>query len=360
MKQTGLYSEHVSLGARIVDFAGYAMPVQYAGVMAEHQCVRERVGVFDVSHMGWLSLRGPKIAELINPLFTKDVAPLKNGRALYTLMCNKDGGTIDDLILYKESDELIHMVLNASNKDKDLEHISRYLAAETGVQITPHFDQVAILAIQGPRALELLKDLGCPLEYQFMNFGRWEVLGKSTYLAFTGYTGEVGAEWIIPAEIAGELWAQILGAGAKYGIAPCGLAARDTLRTEMGYSLYGHELTEEISPVTAGLNWAISWDKADFVGKAALLYEKTAPSRKLISLKADSKRAARPGAKVHDSSGHECGFIASGTFSPSLGYSIAMAVVSAGSDGPYYVPFREDKLLFEITKRPFYTKTSKS
>jgi aminomethyltransferase len=271
-------------------------------------------------------------------------------------MCNKDGGTIDDLILYKESDDLIHMVLNASNKEKDLAHIQKYLETETGVQVTPRFDEVSIFAIQGPKTLELLKDLGNTLEYKFMNFGKWEILGKLTYLAFTGYTGEVGAEWIVPNEIAKELWAQILKAGEKYGIAPCGLAARDTLRTEMGYSLYGHELTEEISPVTAGLNWAISWDKPDFVGKAALLYEKTAPLRKLISLKADTKRAARPDSKVVDSTGQEVGFVTSGTFSPSLGYAIAMAIVATDSDGPYYVPFREDKLLFEITRRPFYSK----
>lgn len=357
MKQTALHSEHVKAGARIVDFAGYAMPVQYAGVIAEHQAVRDHVGIFDVSHMGWLTLKGPQITGKVNALFTKDLAVMRDGQALYSLMCNKEGGSIDDLILYRESADTLHIVLNASNKEKDLSHIQAYLQADREVQIQPHFDEVSIFAIQGPRALELLRALGNTQEYKFMTFGKWSVLGHDTYLAFTGYTGEQGAEWIVPNAIAQEVWALVMAQGAKFGITACGLAARDTLRTEMGYSLYGHELTEDISPVAAGLSWAISWNKPDFVGKDALVVEKAAPTRKLVSLKADSKRAARPGAKVLDSQGRERGFVTSGTFSPSLGYSIALALVEADSDGPYYVPFREDKLLFEITKRPFYTKS---
>jgi aminomethyltransferase len=359
MKQTKLYEEHLSAGARMVDFASYLMPVQYSGVIAEHQAVRERVGIFDVSHMGWLTIAGPDVANKVNPLFTKDLAKLNNGSALYSLMCNKEGGTIDDLILYKENEDTLHMVLNASNKAKDLNHIQRYLETESSLKIKPQFDEVSIIAVQGPRSLDLLKELGCPLDYKFMTFGKWQILNHATHLAFTGYTGEVGAEWIIPNAIAKEIWSKLLEVGKSYGISPCGLAARDTLRTEMGYSLYGHELTEEISPLSAGLNWAISWDKPDFVGKAALLLEKSEPTKKLVALKSDTKRAARPGAKVVDSLGQEVGSVTSGTFSPTLGYSIAMAIVPKSSDGPYYVPFREDKLLFEITRRPFYTKTNK-
>lgn len=360
MKKTCLYDEHLAAGARMVDFAGYAMPVQYTGVIAEHQKVREHVGIFDVSHMGWLSVTGKNVIERLNPLFTKDLNLLKTDGALYTLMCNQDGGTIDDLIIYKESDDIIHMVLNASNKEKDFTHMQRYLDSETEISLEPRFDDVSILAVQGPKSIDLLKELGCPIEYKFMRFGKWNLLGASAWIAFTGYTGEIGAELIVPNAIAKALWSQLLLVGKKYGIAPCGLAARDTLRTEMGYSLYGHELGEDISPVTAGLNWAISWDKPDFVGKAALLFEKTAPQRKLVCLKADSKRAARPGSPVVDSLGQALGVVTSGTFSPSLGYSIALAMVDAKSDGPYYVPFREDKLLFEITRRPFYTKATKS
>lgn len=361
MKKTELYDEHVAAGARIVDFAGYAMPVQYQGVIAEHQAVRNQVGVFDVSHMGWLTIEGRDVASNINDLFTKDLTPLTSHQALYSLLCNEEGGTIDDLILYKESNEKFHMVLNASNKEKDLAHIQKHLKLKnSNLVITPHFDEVSIFAVQGPRALDLFKKLGCALNYQFMSFGNWSIFGHQTYLAFTGYTGEIGAEWIVPNAIAKKVWAELLRVGQEFGLVPCGLAARDTLRTEMGYSLYGHELNEDISPLTAGLSWAISWNKVDFVGKTALLNEKASPTRKLVSLKSSSKRAARPGAKLHDSSGRECGFVTSGTFSPSLGYSIAMAIVDRVSDGPYYVPFREDKLLFEITKRPFYTKNTKS
>lgn len=358
MKKTALYKKHVESGAKIVDFAGYAMPVQYAGVIAEHETVRNKVGLFDVSHMGWLSIKGEDVCSKLNPLFTKDLLLMKDGQALYSVMCNMNGGSIDDLILYRESSSTLHMVLNASNKEKDFSHICKYLENDKSLVIEPHFDEVSIFAVQGPKSLELLKTLGFDFDYKFMSFRNWTIKGHATVVAFTGYTGETGFEWIVPNAFAEDAWSLLLESGKPFGISPCGLAARDTLRTEMGYSLYGHELTEEISPFAAGLSWAISWNKPDFVGKDALVVEKSCPTKKLICLKADTRRAARPGAKIIDSVGRELGFVTSGTFSPSLGYSIAMALVDHGSDGPYYVPFREDKVLFEITRRPFYTKNT--
>jgi len=353
MKSTPLLETHKKLGARIVDFAGYAMPVQYKGVITEHECVRQNVGVFDVSHMGWISFEAPDLSTKLNHIFTKDLKKIKPGRAQYNLMCLENGGTIDDLILYKESEEKIFAVFNASNKEKDLDHIKTQLKDE--IQITPHFDSHCILAIQGPKSLELLKSLGFDQEYKFMSFHKWNYKGHLSHLAFTGYTGEQGAEWILPNEVACDAWDELLKTGESFGLQPCGLAARDTLRTEMGYSLYGHELTDEINPISAGLSWAVSFDKDNFIGKDALITEKANPTRKLICLSADTKRGPRPGTNVLNSANKVIGHVSSGTYSPSLGHAVAMALVKAESTAPYSLEFRSGAMPFELAKRPFYT-----
>lgn len=358
LKKTSLWDEHVALKARMVPFAGYHMPVQYQGVIPEHEATRQHVSLCDVSHMGIARAEGPEARKFINYALAKDVTALKPGHALYTVLCRANGNTVDDLIVYCEGEEKFFFVLNASNKEKDLNYL-RELAKNFAVKLEDDFEKLSLLALQGPKSEALLQKMGLkePLSPAF-TFFRTELAGIPVLISRTGYTGEVGCEIAVANAQAPTLWKKLLSVGESFGIKPCGLAARDTLRTEMGYSLYGHEITEEINPVEAGLGWVLSLNK-DFVGREALQKAKAQPQRKLVALKNNSKQAPRPDMKVQDATGQVVGFITSGTFAPSLGHAIGLALVTTTSQAPYSVVIRDQAVPFEITKRPFYQRSEK-
>jgi aminomethyltransferase len=337
-------------------FAGYEMPIQYKGVIEEHQAVREHAGLFDVSHMGLLRLEGARSVDLLNLALTRDMNKLKEGRAVYALMCQESGGTIDDLIVYRASALEFYLVLNASNKHIDFDHLNG-LEIALQVRFEVLFDQACIFALQGPKAFDILNACGCKTEIvRPFDFIKAELCGIPVQIAFTGYTGEKGCEIFVSNESAVSLWTQLLEKGASHGIKPCGLASRDSLRLEMGYSLYGHELSESINPIEAGLSWAVDFGKEDFIGKDALERANVLAKKKIVALKSNSKQAPRAGMKVFDSEDREVGHITSGSFAPSLGHSIGLALVQASCEGPYKVEIRNQKIPFESTSRPFYKK----
>lgn len=362
--KTPLWSEHKKLGARLVPFAGFEMPVQYSGVIQEHEAVRKAAGLFDVAHMGLLKIEGPGTKDFLNFAGTRDISGLDDGEGAYSLLCLENGGTVDDFILYCETRDKFWLVLNASNKEKDLAHLRKLVASNAkwkDLRFQDYFSTHSLLALQGPSSLEVLRAAGLPgadeskLAKNFSFFA--STLGPiPLQIAVTGYTGERGCELVVSNENAVALWHRLFEAGAGLGLKPCGLAARDTLRTEMGYSLYGHELLETINPIEAGLSWAVSFQK-EFFGKDALLLAKAEPRRKLVSLKNSAKQAPRPEMKVFDGQQKEIGWITSGTFAPSLGHAIGLALVDAHATEPYFVQIRDQFVPFQKCSRPFYKKS---
>ncbi len=353
LKQTALHDWHLSQNAKMLGFAGYDMPIQYTGVISEHECVRKHVGLFDVAHMGLLRIEGQASQEILNDFVTKNVEQISVGRAAYTLMCNQQGGVIDDLIVYRAEENEFYLVLNAGNKDSDLAHILAQ-DSEHKLRITSLFDEVSILALQGPMAPQLLNDLGIEDKYRAFDFIKTELLGIPVQIAFTGYTGEKGCEIFVGNENALTLWKALLEAGSKYHIQACGLAARDSLRLEKGYPLHGQDISPDISPIEAGLKWAVDIKKNNFVGKSALEKHIEQPPRKWLGLISEIKQAPRTGMSIFDSTDKKVGHITSGTFAPSLGHAIGMGLVESTSTGPYSVEIRNKKIPFESSKRPFY------
>lgn len=353
LKETPLTQWHISHKARMAEFAGYNMPIQYSSVIEEHLCVRSHAGLFDVSHMGLLRLEGARSIDLLDIALTRNIHKLKEGRAVYALMCREDGGTLDDLIVYRVGPLEYYLVLNASNKLRDLQHLNSFDIA-TQVRFQALFDDASIFALQGPKVPEILRACGYDIAHKPFDFVRTELWGIPVQIAFTGYTGEKGCEIFVSNEEALKLWTLLLEQGAAYGLKPIGLAARDSLRLEMGYSLYGHELSESINPIEAGLSWAVDFSKTDFLGKSRLQNSSQKPKRKLIGLKHNSKQAPRAGMKVFGASGEECGFVTSGSFAPSLGHAIGLALVSHESQAPYSIEIRNQKIPFESAERPFY------
>ncbi len=356
LKKTPFHSWHQTACARLLPFAGYEMPIQYEGVIPEHKTVRSHCGIFDVAHMGVAHIQGEQATTFLDSCFTRDLSKLADGKAAYGFFCCPNGGCVDDLIVYKVSSREYFLVLNASNKEKDLAYLGSQ-PDSNNVRLTSCFDEIALVALQGPKSYELLKKIGVPEnEMKAFRFIEAEIFGRPMKIAFTGYTGEAGCEIFVPADTALETWTSLMDVGASLGIRPVGLAARDTLRTEMGYSLYGHELDETISPIEAGLSWAVSFKKSqNFVGRDALLKHAEMPPRILIALKNSGRQAPRAGMKVCDAEGRDVGVITSGTFAPSLEHAIGLALVDSRSSAPYSVKMREDKIVpFHLTDRPFY------
>ena len=351
-----LNDRHVAAGARFAEFSGWSMPLQYAGVVAEHRAVRESVGVFDVSHLGKLTVRGPGAADFLNACLANDLRRIGPGRAQYTLCCAADGGVVDDLIAYVHSDDDVFLIPNAANSAAVCELLQN--AAPAGVEVENRHQDFAVLAIQGPASEATLAAMGLPDVADYMRFERARFAGTDLTVCRTGYTGERGYELVVPSAAAGAVWDAIFLAGADLGIVPAGLGARDTLRTEMGYALHGHELSPTISPVEAGVGWAVGWKKDTFWGSDALRAQRTdGPPRRSRGLRAVGRGIPRPGMTVVDSSGGRIGEVTSGTFSPTLGRGIALALLDAAhaQDASVGVVIRDRVEEFELTDPPFVT-----
>ena len=352
-KKTPLYEKHVALGGKMVPFAGYLLPVQYpAGVIAEHRAVREQAGIFDVSHMGEVLLEGPDAVRNLEHLLTNRFADLKLGSCRYALMLYDNGGTVDDLIVYRRDTDKFMLVLNAANKDKDVAWIQEHLTGD--VRLSDISDKVALIALQGPGARGIMERLVHPelLPDKYYTFSEYVGFENThSLISRTGYTGEFGYELYMLPDDAERVWDTLLSAGAQ----PCGLGCRDTLRLEAAMPLYGHELSAEIDPITAGLGFAVKLDKEDFIGKTALL-EAGEPARVRVGLKVTGRGIVRE---------HESVFIGdrlvgettSGTHCPTLGVGCAMAYVERDVSAPgtaVEVEVRSRRVAAELVPLPFY------
>ena len=326
MRRSPLHTFHVGAEATLGSFGGWEMPIHYAGVVAEHTAVRESVGLFDVTHLGKVSVTGPAAAEFVNSCLTADLAKIGPGRAQYTLCCATDGGVVDDLIAYLVGADDVFCVPNAANTGEVGRRLSA--AAPPGVRVTELHQEYAVLAVQGPRSAEVLAAVGLPGDMDYMAFADTDHHGVPVRVGRTGYTGEHGYELLPPWEHAPALWEALLRAAGPLGGRECGLGARDTLRTEMGYPLHGQDLGPKITPVQGGASWAVGWDKPAFWGRDALLAERErGPSRRLRGLRASGRGVPRPHMAVRSPVGAPLGEVTSGTFSPTLRTGIALALL---------------------------------
>ena len=355
-QHTPLYEKHLEAGGKMVDFAGWEMPINYGSQVKEHKQVREDAGMFDVSHMVVLDFKGDEVKAFLQKLLANDVARLKDqGKALYSGMLNDNGGVIDDLIVYYLADDFYRIVVNAATRENDLKWIHNQLAAFSGIELTER-DDLAMIAVQGPNARE--KALSLFSDDVAQQAGELKIFFGAqfgdTFIARTGYTGEDGFEIILPNEMASGLWDNLL----KAGVQPIGLGARDTLRLEAGMNLYGTDMDESTSPLQAGMGWTIAWNpvegeaQRDFIGRSALEKEKAeGSSSKLVGLLLEEKGVLRSHQKVITSHGE--GEITSGSFSPTLGKSIALARIPRETQDNCYVEIRGKQLAVKIVKPPF-------
>lgn len=357
LKRTPLYGFHVAHGGRMVDFAGWEMPVQYRSILEEHKAVRRAAGLFDVSHMGEVEVRGRDAAAFLNFLVTNDVLKLFPGRGLYSPMCYPEGGVVDDLLIYQRAPEAYFLCINAGNRDKDLEWM-RQQAGGFEVVIVDRSDDYALLALQGPRSASILQPLtGAKLDLlKYYHFGEGTVAGMNCLISRTGYTGEDGFELYHAAGDSVALAEALVAAGAAHGLELAGLGARDSLRLEAGYPLYGHELSSDISPLTAGIGWTVKFNKgADFLGRSALEVEKRdgAPSA-VVYFKTGDRRIVRADTPVLGSEGATVGRVLSGTLSPILNEAIGSAlIVRAAVAEPLSADIRGTAVRLLPTKPPF-------
>ncbi|MBO6828888.1 glycine cleavage system aminomethyltransferase GcvT [Allomuricauda sp.] len=362
MKNTALTETHKALGAKMVPFAGYNMPVSYEGVNVEHETVRKAVGVFDVSHMGEFLVEGPKALELIQKVTTNDASKLIVGKAQYSCMPNETGGIVDDLIIYRVKEETYLLVVNASNIDKDWDHISKYNEA-IGANMRNISDDYSLLAIQGPKAVEAMQSLTSVdlASISFYSFVVGDFAGiEHVIISATGYTGSGGFEIYCKNSEVQQVWDKVLEAGADFGIKPIGLAARDTLRLEMGYCLYGNDIDDTTSPLEAGLGWITKFTK-EFVNSENLSKEKTDGSkRKLVAFQMEERGIPRAGYPILDGQGNQIGKVTSGTMSPSLSKGIGLGYVTmehSKVDSPIFIQIRINKVPATVVKLPFYKNT---
>lgn len=364
-QRSALHERHVAAGAKFAEFGGWDMPLEYAGggVVAEHTAVRTAVGIFDVSHLGKVDIRGPGAVDFVNRCLTNDLDKVGSGKAQYTMCCNESGGVVDDLIAYRFSDDRMFLVPNAANNGPVANNLKRDAPQEITVADRHH--DFAVIAVQGPRSAEVLDGVGLPSSHSYMSFelANWRSSDAEIIVCRTGYTGEHGYELVVPAESAVAVWDALLEAGEAHQIRPAGLGARDTLRLEMGLSLHGHELSEDISPVQARSSWAVGWKKAQFWGKAALEAEKSAgPRRRLWGLEATGRGVPRADMHVYKG-GQLVGTTTSGSFSPTKRVGIAMALLdtSAGLDvgAEIEVDVRGRRLPVNVVKPPFVNSSAK-
>ncbi|WP_420379347.1 glycine cleavage system aminomethyltransferase GcvT [Gilvibacter sp.] len=358
MKNTALTETHQALGAKMVPFAGYNMPVSYEGVNIEHETVRNAVGVFDVSHMGEFLVSGPNALALIQKVCSNDAAKLTVGKAQYSCFPNEDGGIVDDLIVYRVKDEEYLLVVNASNIEKDWAWINKHNSM--GATLRDISEDYSLLAIQGPKAVEAMQSLSSVdlASIKFYNFVVGDFAGiEHTIISATGYTGSGGFEIYCKNSEVKQVWDKVLEAGADYGIKPVGLAARDTLRLEMGYCLYGNDIDDTTSPIEAGLGWITKFSK-DFINSEALKDQKErTPERKLVGFELEDRGIPRQGYDIVDGNGKTVGNVTSGTMSPSLKKGIGMGYVPAVMADPgtrIHIQIRKNAVPATVVKLPFY------
>lgn len=359
MRNTALTHVHEALGAKIVPFAGYNMPVSYEGINIEHETVRKAVGVFDVSHMGEFLVEGENALALIQKVTSNDASKLEIGDAQYSCFPNEDGGIVDDLICYRIKENQYLLVVNASNIDKDWNWISSY-NAEFGADLNNVSDTYSLLAIQGPKAIEAMQSLTSIdlAEIPFYKFKIGNFAGEEhAIISATGYTGSGGFEIYVKNEAAESVWNNVFEAGADFGIKPIGLAARDTLRLEMGYCLYGNDINDTTSPIEAGLGWITKFTK-DFVNSENLLAQKeTGVARRLVAFELTERGIPRHDYDIVDAEGNVIGIVTSGTMSPSLGKGIGMGYVNKPDtkrDTEIFIQVRKKAIPAKIVRLPFY------
>lgn len=361
MKRTPIYKSHIALGGKIIDFGGWALPVQYSSILKEHHGVRSAAGLFDVSHMGEILVEGDGAGEYIQRMITNDISKMAQNRVVYSPMCYEDGGTVDDLLIYKLGEDKYLLVVNASNIQKDkgwLVHNSY----DKKLSIENLSDAYGLLAIQGPFAEKILQKL-TSISLEDIRFFRFlqdvEVGGVKGLVSRTGYTGEDGFELYVPSNQAEKLWNIILEAGKDEGLIPAGLGARDTLRFEVALPLYGQELSSEISPLEAGLNRFVKLEKGDFIGRDALVNQtENGLNRQLIGFEMIDRGMPRTGYKVHGQ-GKEIGFVTSGGLAPTLKKNLGLAMVKndfSDLDGEIFIEMRGRNLKARIVDTPFYVK----
>jgi aminomethyltransferase len=360
--QSPLHDRHVDAGAKMADFGGWWMPIEYpgGGVVAEHTAVRERVGIFDVSHLGKAAIGGEGARDFVNRCLTNDLGRIGARQAQYTLCCDDPtGGVVDDMIAYLYGDDEVFLVPNAANTAEVVARLAA--AAPEHIDVDDLHRRFGVLAVQGPRSAELLADLDVPTDYDYMSFVDSDWAGRPLLVGRTGYTGERGYELLARWDDTGPLWDALTEAGSSYGALPCGLGARDTLRTEMGYPLHGQDLTLDVTPVQGRSSWAVGWDKPAFWGREVLTRQRAdKPARRLLGLRAVDRGIPRPQMTVTAQDG-EVGVVTSGTFSPTLRTGIGLALldraVSAGDE--VSVDIRGRAATMVVVKPPFVAASPK-
>ena len=360
MKKTTFNGIHKKLGAKMVEFAGFEMPIQYSSIIAEHKAVRNSVGVFDVSHMGEVFISGDKALEFVQYITINDASKLFPGKVQYSAMCYPDGGIVDDLLVYKLSDTEFLLVINASNIEKDVRWMKEN--NKFGVSIDDRSDEYSLLAVQGPNSEEVIKKLVKEMpELEYYHFTKGKIAGIDMIISRTGYTGEIGYELYFTGDVsdAEKVWNELFTAGKEFDIQPVGLAARDSLRLEMGYCLYGNDIDQTTNPIEAGLGWITKLDKENFIGKDAILkIKQEGPGRKLVAMISDEKTFPRKGYDITSDS-KKVGVVTSGTVSPVLEKPIALGYVNkplntAGSNVAFKI--RDKEFPATVTKLPFVKK----
>ena len=361
MPEVALHSKHLALGAKMGPFGGWDMPIEYtAGTVAEHTAVRNAVGIFDVSHMGKVRILGEGAYEFANSVFANDLDRIQPGQAQYSMLCNASGGIIDDLIVYLVGKTEVRFIPNAGNASTVVAELEKILPS--GLTLENNHLKQGILAVQGPKSADLIRALGLPADHDYMAFvdAKWQ--GHNLTVCRTGYTGEHGYEIVIGNEGLAALWDELLKVGAQFGILPCGLGARDTLRTEMGYPLHGQDISPEITPLEAKIGWAVGWKKENFAGRDALTKQKEAGAKRTaVGLVANDRGIPRGHMDVKDAAGNVIGQTTSGTFSPTLQKGIALALVTPGvNEGDVLsVDVRGRALSVTVTKPPFVQPSTK-
>ncbi|MFZ5651680.1 MAG: glycine cleavage system aminomethyltransferase GcvT [Bacillota bacterium] len=356
LRKTPLYDVHAAAGAKIIEFGGWAMPVQYSGILEEHRAVRERAGLFDVSHMGEIEVRGPEAESFLQGIITNDVSVMEDGRIIYSLMCNEGGGVVDDILVYRLSAGRYMLVVNASNTVKDLEWIKGRARGNAGVADIS--GETALLALQGPKSADILGPIAgfSPDSVRYYRFREGEVAGVRCLVSRTGYTGEDGFELCLPAGDAARVWQALMESGRPLGLLPAGLGARDTLRFEASLPLYGHELDDSINPLEAGLGRFVKLAKGDFTGREALLIKsREGLSRRLAGLRMEDRGIPRAGYMVAIG-GSPAGRVTSGTYSPTLDANLAMAYLPSGTKegDSVSVLIRGRECRARVVPMPFY------